>query len=394
MQTEFLRSLHANYERILLDENPEEKRYQYCILNRGGIKGLLPCSLRYMNGLAYLYYDITSKQNMAQLYEKRLVDREWMKNFMWSFTQIRLELARFLLDIQNVLWYPDQIFQDLDSNVFSFVYVPYYKGEDSFKELLEYLIEHIDYEDESLVETVYKMYDHYDKIGFDYLQGQIFEDAKLLEQVKAAESADLAMEEAKALENVKNEEMETQPASSSGKPSDDTEEWEEAMQSLERNEKRGIRSLFDPKKKRAKSDKGSYQKELQLSMSTYIPPSYKVAEDDYGEDYGQTIYIAETENPKAKQHRLYTAEGQILVQLDNPVYTIGKKKDEVEVVLEDASISRMHARILRDQDNYFVEDLNSTNGTYKNGLRMQPYEKRKLEEGDEIRLGKITLMFR
>ena len=91
---------------------------------------------------------------------------------------------------------------------------------------------------------------------------------------------------------------------------------------------------------------------------------------------------------------LLSVEGRILTQLDNSVYTIGKKKGEVEVVLEDASISRMHARILKEQENYFLEDLNSTNGTFKNGLRMQPYEKRKLEEGDEIRLGKITLMFR
>ena len=42
LQTEFVRNLNCNYERILLDVNPEEKRYQYCILSRGGIKGLLP----------------------------------------------------------------------------------------------------------------------------------------------------------------------------------------------------------------------------------------------------------------------------------------------------------------------------------------------------------------
>ena len=55
LQTEYIRSLNCNYERILLENKPEEKRYQYCILNRGGIKNLLPCSLRYINGLVYLY---------------------------------------------------------------------------------------------------------------------------------------------------------------------------------------------------------------------------------------------------------------------------------------------------------------------------------------------------
>ena len=38
--------------------------------------------------------------------------------------------------------------------------------------------------------------------------------------------------------------------------------------------------------------------------------------------------------------------------------------------------------------------MNSTNGTLKNGLRLQPYEKRKLEEGDEITFGKRILIYR
>ncbi len=132
MQTEYVRSLNCNYERVFLEEKPQEKKYQYCILGRGGIKGLLSCSLRYINGQAYLYYDISSKQNIAQLYGNRCISREWVKDFLWSFWQIRQELERFLLDAGNVLWYPQQIFQDLESNVFSFLYIPYYKGESSF----------------------------------------------------------------------------------------------------------------------------------------------------------------------------------------------------------------------------------------------------------------------
>ena len=76
LQTEFTRGLNCNYLRLLLEKEPEEKRYQYCILTRGGIRGLLPCSLRYINGDAYLYYDISSTQNVAQLYGGRKINRE------------------------------------------------------------------------------------------------------------------------------------------------------------------------------------------------------------------------------------------------------------------------------------------------------------------------------
>ena len=91
IQTEYTRSANCNYERILLEEKPDEKKYQYCILSRGGIKGLLPCSLRYINGRAYLYYDISSRQNVLQLYGSRIITREWMKDFVWSVRQVMQE---------------------------------------------------------------------------------------------------------------------------------------------------------------------------------------------------------------------------------------------------------------------------------------------------------------
>jgi pSer/pThr/pTyr-binding forkhead associated (FHA) protein len=93
-------------------------------------------------------------------------------------------------------------------------------------------------------------------------------------------------------------------------------------------------------------------------------------------------------------HGLYTFDGKLLVKVDKASVTFGKKKEEVDVVLDDVSVSRMHARILRDGEKVLLEDLNSTNGTYKNGLRMEPYERRALEVGDEIRIGTQELVYR
>ena len=89
INTEYIRSLNANYERMALGEKPEEKRYQYCMISRGGIKGLLPCSLRYIDGNAYLYYDITSRQNIAQLFDKKVINRQWLTDFLWSMRRVR-----------------------------------------------------------------------------------------------------------------------------------------------------------------------------------------------------------------------------------------------------------------------------------------------------------------
>lgn len=66
----------------------------------------------------------------------------------------------------------------------------------------------------------------------------------------------------------------------------------------------------------------------------------------------------------------------------------------MDLVLQDASVSRMHARVTKEDENIYLEDLNSTNGTFQNNRRMHPYEKKKLEEGDEIKFGKVVFIFR
>lgn len=384
LQTEFIRSMHCNYERILLDKQPEEKKYQYCILNRGGIKGLLPCSLRYLNGLAYLYYDVTSKQNITQLYGKRCITRAWLKDFMWSLEQIHTELARFLLDESNILWYPEQIFQDLESNIFSFLYIPYYEGEGSFLKFLEYLVEHIDYEDEVLVECVYKMYEQCEQNGEIYLQAQIFEDAKLLNRERVEnENIPISLTEKATI--MAEDASESYPASGN--------EWEEEKQAV----KKGFWYLLDGKRRRDKNARTQYRQNMQMAMEGYavaeeIPYGDKAEAEE--EEYGKTVYIEEAKISREIIRRLYTPDGRIIAQLNSESFTIGKKKGEVDLVLEDFAVSRMHARISKEEDGLYLEDLNSTNGTYKNGLRMQPYERRKLEEGDEIKMGKVVLIYR
>lgn len=396
MHTEYVRSLNCNYERILLDKKPEEKRYQYCILNRGGIRGLLSCSLRYINGLAYLYYDISSMQNVSQLYGNHCITRKWMVDFLWSMRQVKQALERFLLDSKNIIWYPEQIFQDLENNVFSFLYLPYYEGESGFLQLMEFLVEHIDYEDETLVNCVYHMYEQLERNGEVYLEAQIYEDAKCLEETKLPENT---------FEMKSTEKPDAEPEM--GEPTREVQADGEktAMDRLmkEKAEKRGIFGLFEGRKKRSREQREDYRQIMHQAMAGYAvaeetdyekETDYKKEADYEEETLGRTVFIEEKAVKEKCFHRLLTAEGKLLAMLDKPVLSIGKKKGEVDVVLENVSVSRIHARILVEREDTYLEDLNSTNGTYKNGLRMQPYEKRRLEEGDEIKCGAVELIFR
>ena len=54
-------------------------------------------------------------------------------------------------------------------------------------------------------------------------------------------------------------------------------------------------------------------------------------------------------------------------------------------------VSRRHAAIICHGGELFITDLDSSNGTYLNGMRLFPHQPRLLSDGDEIRIGRATL---
>ena len=73
---------------------------------------------------------------------------------------------------------------------------------------------------------------------------------------------------------------------------------------------------------------------------------------------------------------------------DRPM-VIGRGSD-VEIRIQDHSVSRRHARIQPGADGYYAVDLQSTNGTYVNDM---PAAMRQLKDGDYLRVGNCIYRF-
>lgn len=83
-------------------------------------------------------------------------------------------------------------------------------------------------------------------------------------------------------------------------------------------------------------------------------------------------------------------DGQDRFELHGDVVTVGRIEDS-DVVLDDISVSRRHAVFQRTGSGRItVRDLNSLNGTYVNGTRV---EESVLRSGDEIQIGKYKIVF-
>ncbi len=66
------------------------------------------------------------------------------------------------------------------------------------------------------------------------------------------------------------------------------------------------------------------------------------------------------------------------------------RRPESEVFLDDVTVSRDHALLIRRGDDWYLDDCGSLNGTYVNRSRI---ESQRLEEGDEVQIGKYKLTF-
>lgn len=71
-------------------------------------------------------------------------------------------------------------------------------------------------------------------------------------------------------------------------------------------------------------------------------------------------------------------------------FFIGKLKKNVDYCLENDMVSRYHAKITKEQDQYFITDLNSMNGTFVNQEPVLTYDKKEIKPGDTITFANIS----
>jgi len=76
--------------------------------------------------------------------------------------------------------------------------------------------------------------------------------------------------------------------------------------------------------------------------------------------------------------------------LDKDTIVIGRE-DDVDIVIDNPSVSRKHAHVRKEGAGWVVEDLGSSNGTFLHGEKISGPQP--IKEGDEIGFGKFSVVF-
>lgn len=116
------------------------------------------------------------------------------------------------------------------------------------------------------------------------------------------------------------------------------------------------------------------------SMPTHTKPPFSAGPMSPGASNTGAFLVMAPNNQPAKQYALATHN------------TLGRDATQCNVVIEDTSVSRQHARIKQEGPNTFViYDLSSTNPVRLNGQAISRF---RLEDGDKIELGRVQLTFK
>lgn len=165
LKVEYRRETYRNY--VLLDNAEDniaeagmEELYEIPMLLNNKIPYLLDVQITYLNERARYGYDITSNQAIFNWNERRKIKNDDCEHLYSSVFGAIDACCEYLLDETNLVILPEYIFYDMGKNLYRFIYYVHYHSDiiQQINELSEFLMDHIDYEDERAVLLVYAMY--------------------------------------------------------------------------------------------------------------------------------------------------------------------------------------------------------------------------------------------
>ncbi|MEZ4845725.1 MAG: FHA domain-containing protein [Bdellovibrionota bacterium] len=119
-------------------------------------------------------------------------------------------------------------------------------------------------------------------------------------------------------------------------------------------------------------------------------------------EYEKTLPQVEEKTLKTKSHNA-PVEKSYLVAMSGPqagtVFTLTQgvmvagRIPQVEMCLPDTQVSRKHAQFSSNLGETKVQDLDSTNGTFVNGKRLEKEKEQLISDGDEIQIGDTVFRF-
>lgn len=397
------RNLTGSYMKIPVSIGHE---FDEKMMLRRKLPGLLSVERCNIDGVGQYWYNISGKQSLDTFCRIQNIGVEFVERMIISICSEIEILERNFLDQNCLLLDPEQIFiSNQNQEVIFAVYPGHHESlAVGFQQLMEYLLTKIDHEDPEAVRSGYMIYEKTLDEAYNIMDIRD-------EIVQRRNEADQ-----------QNDHGEKEDSGSDG------------IYELKMEEKSRYRKVNDQKleKKRIEEKDDGKEVEQKVCLSDWIRQEIKkkyeewiekfpaldtwkkkVGKDKIGPGKGQSKqFVVYPDEPEEEtpieihptvclgEYRIHP-EGILMYQgteqmpdlrMNGQVIRVGKAED-AELKISKDTISRYHARIDVQDNEYYIEDLNSTNGTYVNEEILPYKEIRKLKSNDVIRFGDVKYRF-
>lgn len=428
--------------------------YRVRMLLENKIPGLLPVTHRMIDGESRYYYEISSLQSLDRLLEKKEIGYEELRALLTGCISLFDKLEEYLLDGSQIIMKAEYIYINVDKMEPYFVCYPDYKEDVrvSFMEFIDALLVKINHEDERAVLLGYQVYRYtrnpnYVLYEIQHMMEHVIEEAA--RNVSAQECFCTDTNGCEEKMGIDFEEYIPKNAIDYGNGAlQEKSEQEPNIGDPAGNKSDiigGILCLFIALSAAVVLAGVRITGSIQLSekQTLYLYGAIVMAavaviifficymkkrhaqkniaeleacreKDDFKEIFWTEApkinqierAYSSTERPACNETvclgnnvveerilRGYIGGKEVSVSLEYLPMTVGKLKKFADYVIDDDTVSKMHARFEEHDGRVFLSDLNSTNGTVKNGVMIDINKPVPLEVGDRIRFGRTSFIY-
>lgn len=418
---------------VIRSEAEWSDMYTLRMISGNKIPGLLEFQEKWLDGTPMYYYDITSKQPLSRLAERRKITGPELRTLISDFILVLKQMERFLLDEQRICLNTDCIYIDPETCHGSFCLIPGYHSDfsKSFFELAQYVLDHVDHSDGEAVILAFSMFreSRKDNFGIEDIERCLGVE-HMIEEVteipKQTYEIALVEEDQKMLDHEYDIQMlQGESDYRSGKGIIFAVVMAAGMVIIplclvfilgihvlirwkwvvlayeilfavlgiavyyfldvgndrelhaEITDEYGLGELAREIEKEVKETQ-----ELQTENHLKTEPEY---------DLQTTLLISQSE--LSQKRRLISPSDKGEISVEYFPFLVGKNKGLVDMCLNEPSVSRLHAKLEREGGEYYITDLNSTNGTKINGVLLGANERKQIQIGDELDFAGILFRF-
>lgn len=416
---------------VIEEENTDYKAYDYKMMTQNQIKGFIGCKQRYEEDRACLYYDITSKKTLEKEFENKEMSFTQIYELFFQMNQLLKRGNDYLLNPKFIMFHPSYIYFDLETGELYGLYIPFEisllqktadnTAERRFHALADFFLDKINHKDEHAVNAAYQFYKMSKEAFFSFEAFLSF-----LDRERGIEEE----EESKVLNSLKTEGQMMQPKS----------QMEEYTFSDEYVQENHTKEAY-LEKKRVRNKIALFILLLLvavvfLTMGYVVPalgiyrwyftaaslliftiwiillgkyaasyitklrekqyetePSEVSVEEYFGQSDSEETIFFDSAGKEENEIIFQWSENGIPREYHAMQYPflIGKKRDAVDMYIEESSVSRLHAKIDKEGEQLFIQDMYSTNGCFVNEERIKGDVKTQITLQDRLRIGKVEI---